>query len=631
MLIVRPNKLQALRFIVALPALSLFFSPLLTPAAAEQPGVLMAARSRDTGSAPAAGPAEPLPVKDVVLFTSGVGYFQRSGSVDGSAAIPLTFRTSHVDDILKSLLLIDPQGHVEPVTYTSQEPVEQALRSFGINVSANLSMVDLLQQLRGVRVQITTRPPHEETITGQVLSVETHPVEIKEDNSPVKTEDEATLNLVTDTGIRSISMKDVRDLKILDEALAAQLKGALGVLANGHDPQTKTITLHFGGGGNRNVQVGYVTEAPVWKTSYRLALDEKPYMQGWAIVDNSTDHDWDNIQLTLVSGRPISFIQDLYTPLYVPRPIVPPDVQANPYPQLAEDNLMENARYSTMGYGHMTQPQGNYGLRPLSPSTGPAAKAAAPIYNRFGQVWSIDGNTSLPLDHVSPTLPRSGVESAATGAMAGELFEYKIGAPVTIPRQQSAMIPIVTETVTANKIDLFNADVNARNPENAVQLTNSTHLHLKAGPVTVLDGGSYAGDARMPELEPGEKQLITYAVDLSIVGVRSEGDPDQVISSFSIKHGVLTVSNREQVTTKYTFKSKLDRDRVVLVEQPIRPNWNLREPAKPDEKTASYYRFQVPVKAGASVPFSVVQATLEDETVGLIDADVNTLLEYRKD
>jgi len=581
-----------------------------------------------------------------VLFTSGVGYFQRSGNINGSAAIPLTFRTSSVDDILKSLILIDPAGKVEPATYTSQEPVSRVLQSFGIDISQNLSMVDLLEQLRGAPVELTTKPPNPETITGQVLSVETRTVPIPRQGESVETqtgpipepdggiarEVRSQVNLLTDTGIRSILLSQVDSLKILDPKLADQLKSALAVLAANHDTQQKTVTLHFGAGPERRVEVGYVTEAPIWKTSYRLSIGgtEKPFLQGWAMVDNPSDQDWNQVNLTLVSGQPISFIQDLYTPLYIPRPVVPPETQANPYPQLSEEKVTQNAKESIARAGSEGGYPGMAGGYPGGGGLGGAAEAMRSARaSRSPETPSAAPPAMTPPTPNVFVLQKSGVSSAATARKAGELFQYQIRTPVTIPRQQSAMIPIVTDAVKAQKLDVYNPDVDSENPENAVDLTNTTDLHLKAGPVTIFDGGSYAGDARMPDVEPGGTQLLTYAVDLGITGVRENQGPVSHMTTISIQHGLLKVTSKSEITTKYTLKSKLAADRVVYIEQPIKDGWDLVTPAKPDQKTRSLYRFRVPVPAESSTPFTVTEDRLNSQTIGLIDADVNLLLQYR--
>ncbi|HET6387574.1 MAG TPA: hypothetical protein VFJ58_29660 [Armatimonadota bacterium] len=225
-------------------------------------------------------------------------------------------------------------------------------------------------------------------------------------------------------------------------------------------------------------------------------------------------------------------------------------------------------------------------------------------------------------------LSEAGVSSAATARAAGELFQYEIRDPVTIPRQQSAMIPIVTDSVKAEKLDIYNPDVAAEHPENAVEIKNTTKLHLKAGPVTIFDDGSYAGDARMPDVPPGETQLLAYAVDLSITAVRENPAAISRITTISIRRGFLNITSRSESTTRYIFKSKRDSDRVVLVEQRIKMGWNLVLPAKPDQKTRSLYRFRLLVPAKSSTPFTIKEDTPEGQKIGLIDADITVLLQY---
>ena len=132
-------------------------------------------------------------------------------------------------------------------------------------------------------------------------------------------------------------------VRFLSPALEGELRKALEALAQGHDAQKKAVSLRFAGQGRRRVRVGYVAEAPVWKTSYRLVLDPKgsgkPFLQGWAAVDNASDEDWRGVRMALVAGRPVSFRMDLYTPLYVPRPLVEPELFASLRPPTYEGNM----------------------------------------------------------------------------------------------------------------------------------------------------------------------------------------------------------------------------------------------------------------------------------------------------
>ena len=278
------------------------------------------------------------------------------------------------------------------------------------------------------------------------------------------------------------------------------------MLASSHDTQKKAVRLEFDGQGRRRVRVAYIDEAPVWKTSYRLALSEaaKPFLQGWAIVENTTDDDWENVRLSLISGRPISFTMDLYEPLYIKRPVVVSELYEALRPQVY-DQEMGAERDRALG----------------------ELKAEVPAPSRVPEVQAM--RKSAPMAAPAPPAVRlqQGVTAAAQTADAGELFQYAIKAPITLPRQKSALIPIVNGEVEGNKLSIYNQRVNARYPLNGFRLKNSTALHLLQGPITVFDGGIYAGDARIADLPPGQERLISYALDLK-TEVETQAPAEQV-------------------------------------------------------------------------------------------------------
>ncbi|WP_395094837.1 hypothetical protein [Armatimonas sp.] len=530
-----------------------------------------------------------LPVCAVTLFSSGVAYTQREGTIDsGEATVPLTFRTNQINDILKSLVLLDEEGGALPAIYPSQDPVERTLQSFAVDVSAFSTRGELLRQLRGVVLKIETIS--KEAFEGQIVAVESEK-QVRGERSVVDVE---TLTLITAEGLVSVSLDKVRTIKLLDERRDAELREALTVLAGGADDARRTVQLRFAGKKKRKVQVGYITEAPLWKISYRLVLSDtegqKPYIQGWALVENTTDEDWEGVQLTLVSGRPISFIQDLYQPLYLPRPTVGPDIIPAAVPQVHE------------------------GVMSPFESGGAVAMMAAPAPM---------AKRSLRAESM-----RQSVVSQAEGRSAGELFQYNIKAPVALPRQQAAMIPVVSGDIGGEKISLYNADTDPKYPMNAIKLVNDTGLHLKAGPITVFDGGTYAGDARLGEVPPSDTRLITYAVDLSIEGVRTDELRNGNELSLTIKRGVLTITSKNRRETLYKFTSKAAAPRTVLVEHPLWEGWTLVAPTEPTETTRDRYRFAVSIAPGASASLSVAQEQALGTTVVLLEADTAQLTHY---
>jgi len=593
-------------------------------------------------------PASPLPVRSVTLFTSGVGYTERGGEVTGDATVPLTFRTAQINDILKSMVLLDSNGQVQPATYAARDPIGRTLRSFAIDVTENATEDQILSRLRGATVTVDTTARG--AITGQIVGVESRHV-AGEDTKPVIA---PFVTLLGENGLTTIRLDTVKSIKLLDERLNREFKEALGLLASGSDDQRRQVTLHFSGNGRRQVRVGYVMEAPLWKMSYRLVMGDqkaaqaapKPYLQGWALVENTSDEDWKDVRLTLVSGRPVSFIQDLYQPLYIPRPVVAPDVIASPFPQTHSGDLLDKDRKVAAaqpadaasmaerrsggagGFGG-----GGLGGGGFGPLGGPRGEKGDARKSESVLGYDLDNSIIVAGTDEAIREMKKRIVAEASGGSLGELFQYNITKPVNLPRQQASMIPVISQDIDADKLSIYNADLGSKFPMNAVRLKNNTTLHLKGGPITLFDGGSYAGDAKMEDIPPGDNRLVSYAVDLSIEGERQGPNASIYETSLTLKRGVLTATRREQQVVNYTLKSKANKPRVVLVEHPFNSEYKLIEPAKPTERTAQLYRFAVTVPAGKSETLKVVTERPISQEVRVMDADLNVLAFYanRKD
>src|SRR5262245_19555833 len=279
------------------------------------------AEPKNDAGAPATSMAA-LPIKNVVLFSSGVGYFQRKGDVDGAARVDLTFQVRDINDLIKSMVIQDEKGSVSAVSYDSLDPVDRTLKSFAVNLTGSPTFGSILAQLRGEKVEVVlnqTAANQPGTVTGSIMGLEKQHVVTKEGAT-----DAEVLTMWCTEGVRSFKLGDVQRLRFLNPAMEQEFRRALDTLAQSHDSQKKAVSISFDGKGKREVRVGYVVENPIWKTSYRLVLDKdgKPFLQGWAVVDNPSDDDWNGVGMSLISGRPVSFQMDLYQPLYVPRPTV---------------------------------------------------------------------------------------------------------------------------------------------------------------------------------------------------------------------------------------------------------------------------------------------------------------------
>lgn len=562
---------------------------------------------------------EVLPLNKVVMFNSGVGYFEHRGNVDGDAKIDLRFRVEEINDLLKSMILEDRGGgKISTVTYGSRDPITKTLKTFSIDLTSNPTLGQILDQVRGQSVQIDAPT----AISGVLLGVEKRKKEVGKDRDVVEIE---YLNLLTEAGLRSVPMDSIGRIKLVDEKLDAELRQALAVLATGHNTDKKTVSLNMLGQGKRPVRVGYIQATPVWKTSYRLVLSDKdaPYLQGWAIVENTTESDWNNVALTLMSGRPISFTMDLYEPLYAQRPV-------------EKLNLFSSLRPQSYGADLLGVQELREGL---ARRDAPGQAGGVALQSRIARSEKAKASARLAMDAAAPApeaapvaqsvefFERNAVASAAAGEV-GELFQYVIGTPVTLPRQKSAMLPIVNETVQGEKVSIYNQAVQAKHPLNGLKLVNSTDLHLMQGPITVFDGGAYAGDAKIEDLAPKADRLISYALDLKTeVAPETKGQPERLLSVKLIK-GTMLVSNKYTRVHTYTIKNSDTKAKTVLVELPVDSSWKLVSPKEPSEKTRDVYRFAVKAEPGKPATLKVEEEQIASQSLALANLDDNTVLFY---
>jgi hypothetical protein len=580
------------------------------------------------GAGVAASPSSPnvpppeVPVRSVVLFSSGVGYFEHAGPITGDATTELRFKANQINDILKSLVLEDRVGRVSAVVYPSQDPLSKTLRSFQVNITGNPTLAELLRQLRGAKVAVTAQA---ELIAGTILGVERKQKAVNEKSPVVEV---WVVNLIAGGSIRAVPLDDVQKIELEDKQLQEELNQALLALAQARDQDKKPVSFKFRGDGERQVKLGYVVETPIWKTSYRLILptaDEKPRLQGWAIVENQTDSDWNNIELSLVSGRPISFIQELYQPLYMPRPVVQPELFASLRPQTYDAGLDKDQPAERFAENEEKQRQ----MDALKRAPSRASKSLGRLkrdepYAEGSQEESVAG--SPPSRGIDAT---AGIASVASAGTIGELFQYSI-VNVSLPRQRSAMLPIVTDEIEAERVSIYNKSVLPRNPLYGARIKNTTGKHLLQGPLTVLDDRSYAGDAQIDNLPPGQERFISYGIDLETQVNATNRRQDNTIQTGRLVKGVLHVTRKHVVTQEYVVENKSQKAKDVVVEHAFQSGWKLVETPKPMETTDSLYRFRDSIPAGKTRTLTVKEELVQGETIAILPADLGQLESYSR-
>ena len=301
-----------------------------------------------------------LPIRRVILYSNGVAYIERRGTVNGHAEINLSFKQSQVDDVLKSMIVLDlGQGRIGAVSYNSSAPPSARMADIPFSITAgsgnDLSggLAGVLGQLQGARVLVTTAS---RTATGSILTVEERRSQADGNRSPLTTH---ALVIASEGGeLMSFDLAEVRSVKLIDEGTRRDVSEFANASASARRRDAKTIVVTSDGAGPREMLVSYTIAAPIWKTTYRVVLDSqgKPFFQGWAIVDNVSEEDWNNISLSLVSGSPISFIQHIQKPFYRYRPVVemPDDLKLEP--QTYEAN--EGGGAAGTVSGRITDPNG---------------------------------------------------------------------------------------------------------------------------------------------------------------------------------------------------------------------------------------------------------------------------------
>ena len=355
----------------------------------------------------------------------------------------------------------------------------------------------------------------------------------------------------------------------------------------------------------------------VWKSSYRLIFGEKgqPTLEGWAIVDNTTGEDWTKVQLSLVSGRPISFISQLYPPKYVQRPEA----------ELADDSaarpVVHDEAYATTGaaigaLGGVAGGGGRGGGRGGASAGRIAAVAGPPLASP--QFAESKKDTIM-------AQPSTIVASASAGEL-GELFEYRIGQPVTIRKDESAMLPFLQQPIDGRKLLIY-SDHSSQHPTNAAELTNSTGKTLDGGPITVYDGGAYGGEALMETLKAGDKRLISYAVDLGTRITEAFGSKTAVVREIHSNRGMLTVKSSIEEMRTYTIRNVDAKAKTLILEHPLRPGYTLLN-QKPSEKTAANYRFEIALAPNASQEFMVDEERVFDQSYQLTNMTPDFLGSY---
>ena len=522
--------------------------------------------------------AQDLTLKRVMLSSGGLGYFEYEAAAEGDATLKLTVPLDQVDDVLKSLVVYDDKGAVGGLSLPGKEPLKQGFKDLPFDEEALGSPAALLTSLKGAQISVGGG----RAMSGRIVSVEAETITLPDGKA---TTQRTRVTLLTERGLQQFVLEDAENLQFADATLRDKVGQALAAIQGNRAKEARTLELSARGQGKRSVRVAYIVAVPVWKASYRLTLpadnNARAGLQGWATVENMSGQDWKNIELTLVSGRPVAFHQALYEAYYVTRPEVPVEVPGRLMPGIDRGGVVAAA---------------------------PPPKAA-PAQGRM-------------LAEISALAPAA---DALEAVEAATQVVFKFPRAVSVDNGRTLSIPILDRQVPASRLALYQVETASRNPLAAVRLANDGETSLPPGILTLYERDkagavSYVGDARLSAFPMGETRLLAYALDEKIVIEREVGQSEQ-LSSGTIADSVLRYSKLAHQTTTYRVRGPARESRQLVIVQRRLPGWNLVKPdGKGVELSEGNYRLPFQLAGGEQTQvIEVAQEQTQQQELRLLD------------
>ena len=547
-----------------------------------------------------------LALKRVMLSTGGVAYLEYEAEVDGDAKLTLNVPLDQVDDVLKSIVVYDSKGGVGAASLPGRQPLTQVFNDLPFGPEALASPAALLNALQGAEIRVGSSRP----IAGKLLKVVAETTRATDGTTTSRNR----VSVLTSEGLQQFILEDAESVRFSDPDLQAKVDKALAEIATHRAKDRRAITLSARGTGARTLRVGYVVAAPLWKASFRLTLPQDAtaataHIQGWAVLENLSGEDWKGVELTLLSGNPVSFRQAIYQAYYVNRPEVPVEVAGRILPRqdtgTVDEVQVANARAALKG--------------------GPAPPAAAapppPVMGKL--MAQYDEANNLEREY-APMQTAAAVDTAEAQEGMTQV-SFRIPVPVTIESGQSALVPLIDRDVPLERLALLQPSTSTTHPLASVKLANDSSNGLPPGVMTLYEqtaqGATYVGDARLAGLPAGESRLVSYALDEKTKVIR-ESVTTGNLTKATIGQGVLHLTRSDRLTVVNTIAAPKTEARRVIVEQPLMPGWKLIEPAgKTVEETASAYRASLDLKPGETQTLRFVLERPNEEVTRIVDVD----------
>jgi hypothetical protein len=580
-----------------------------------------------------------LPITRVALYKNGVGFFEHAGRVTGDQSVTIDFTSAQLNDVLQSLTAIDLNGgRISGAGYNSTTPLDQQLKTLPLALTSDPTDVDFYNAIRGARVQVTTPGA---SITGRLLSIDLRAAKKKDsDTDTSASDDRRFVTVVSDSGqVRTLELTAAVSVTLLDTALHTDVTRYLELLASTRNQGLRHLTLLDRGTGPRELRVSYISEVPVWKSTYRILFTNtaansanEATLQGWSVVDNTTGSDWTNVHLDLIAGAPQSFIQPLSTPYYTRRPEIPLPAEAQLTPQTHDSGDIDpNTGVNTVNGAMPPPPPGS-----ASESVTVSAQQIAPLpmmarkADRFSggglETLSASGRGIGSGYAAVPNYQQAAAASLTPGTTTSafdDFFEYSLTDPITIRKNESALVPILQTKLPVERVTLWSPQepVALR----ALWITNSSNLTLDRGSFSIVENGSFGGEGLLDPIHPGEKRLLSYAADQAVRITTDHTNNSRTVIHLAIKKGVLTETSTDIAEVEYLVHNAAPDPRTVIVEQPIRQGWTLDSDPKPAETTPTAYRFRVATQPRETVHLHIGERHTNFEYIHLVDRTIEQI------
>jgi hypothetical protein len=487
--------------------------------------------------------SEQLPLRRVVVYRNGVGYFERSGQVD-EERVSFRMRQRMVGDFLASLAVIERGG--------------SSVRSASF------------------------------------------PLELEDAEKPAPVEPEPRPMDAPEMGANGRPTPPPPEKKPDPNAM-------------------RDVVLHLDGK-EHSLLIGYLSETPVWRPSYRVVVadDGRADLQAWGIVQNLSGEDWENVSLSLVAGAPLAFQSTLGTPVIPERPVVTDqgevlavvptgvtsldqsgmDAQAALAPEApaaepAPADEAANAYDSDQEAREEAASAPSAQKKERRLSRGMAAGAAAPRP-------SMAPAPAPPPAPGRPALspPRRLSDLAAVALEAGAT-RYDLPYPVTIPNESATMVLLTSQRVPGEAVFLFAPESGVgeshTHPFRVARFTNTSPGLLERGPIAVFEKGSFLGQGMLEPLPPRATATVPFALERGVAVLRDYRQEEQGARVHHIEAGTLFIERDEVQRTIYRIDSGNDRKSKLLVKHPRLPGTRLYQPPAGTSDDAATSSALVPV------------------------------------